>query len=75
MLPRDQRARVVQEIWRRAPSQPLPLRLKNPATMWKPLALATRLVLPADAEAWRAGASVFARSKLNQSLQVIPKSA
>ncbi len=29
MLPRDQRARVVQEIWRRAPSQPLPLRLKN----------------------------------------------
>jgi hypothetical protein len=29
MLPRDQRARVVQEIWQRAPSQPLPLRLKN----------------------------------------------
>jgi hypothetical protein len=29
MLPRDQRRKLVQEIWRRAPSQPLPLRLKN----------------------------------------------
>jgi hypothetical protein len=29
MLPRDQRQKVLQDIWRRAPSQPLPLRLKN----------------------------------------------
>src|SRR5260221_13163220 len=29
MLPRDQRQKVLQDIWRRAPLQPLPLRLKN----------------------------------------------
>jgi hypothetical protein len=29
MLPRDQRQRVLQEIWRRAQSQPLALRVKN----------------------------------------------
>jgi hypothetical protein len=29
MLPRNQRLEVVQGIWRRAPSLPLPLRVKN----------------------------------------------
>jgi hypothetical protein len=57
MLPRDQRQKVLQDIWRRAPSQPLPLRLKNLhragllVMLWrgidrrdaKPLALVTRM--------------------------------